>query len=768
MEFVQAEYGTAGLDVTRLFEFNVRRAPDAIALISGDRQWTYRQLNLEANRLAQYLRSTRHVGPETLVGIGLPRSVDLIVAMLGVLKAGAAYVPLDLAYPFQRLASILEDARPDVLLTDSSNQALFPGWSTRVVLVPVDAAPTWKYNQDPRISVPLGAAAYVIYTSGTTGEPKGVLVERRSLANYISAAGGAYGIRPSDRVLQFSSPAFDASAEEIYVALTTGASLVLRSDSMLASVAAFFSACNRWRVTVLGLPTAYWHELTLGIASEGIALPPSIRLVIIGSERVRADTLQKWRTQAVYSTRLINTYGPTEATIAATMCDISEISGAEVPIGRAIPNVSVHVLDQDMLPVAAGLPGEIYIGGIGVARCYVGRQDLTAERFVPDSISGQPGSRLYKTGDLARILPDGNLEFIGRLDRQVKIRGLRVEIGEVEAALMKHSRVSRAAVVACEGDYGDKRLVAYVTTRSERAAIVQRELRAFLKTMLPEHMVPASFVQLDEMPVTVGGKVDYRALPQAPAPKPKSRCNKFPGLRIATAERIRSVCAEVLGEDDIDIHKTFFELGGNSLLAIRLILRIRTVIGLDLQFATIASCSVAELAAESDSQGGPLALAAQPIIPAPQGAPLPVSFAQQAIWITSQLAVQSVPYNNQLTIRFIGHLELEVLNRSLTEIVRRHEIFRTSFYSTPKGIFQRIHKPWPVNLPLVDLQSWPEHCRKAETERLIAEECRRPFDFTEFPMLRWTLLRLTAEDYFAHSGGTAFRTRRLVTGQPTA
>ncbi len=475
--------------IHQLFEEQVEQTPDAVAVVFEDKQLTYRQLNQKANQLACYLRSLG-VKPEVLVGICVERSLEMVVGLLGILKAGGAYLPLDPAYPQERLALMMADARVPVLLTQEGLMAELPAQNVNVVCLDAD----WEIiaRESPENPVNLTTPdnlAYVIYTSGSTGKPKGVLIQHSSLVSYTETASVAYAIKPSDRILQFASISFDTSAEEIYPCLVRGATLVLRTPSMLDSISAFVQKSQDWNLTVLNLPTAYWHELTACLEAEALTLPPSVRLVIIGGEKVLPARLATWHKHVSRRVQLMNTYGPTEATIVAAMCDLSELTAfdatsQEVPIGRPIPNVQMYILDRHLQPVSIGIPGELHIGGMGLARGYLNAPELSAEKFIPNPFQKSRGAkedqleRLYKTGDKARYLPDGTIEFLGRVDHQVKIRGFRVELGEIEATLNQHPAVKETVVVAREDVPGQKRLTAYVVQNLQPHSLADQSSEA--------------------------------------------------------------------------------------------------------------------------------------------------------------------------------------------------------------------------------------------------------------------------------------------------
>jgi amino acid adenylation domain-containing protein len=470
--------------IHQLFEEQVERSPDEIAVVFEDQQLTYRELNTKANQLAHYLQ-TLGVKAEVLVGICVERSLEMIIGILGILKAGGAYVPLDPAYPQERLDFMIEDANVSLILTQSQLADRLPIHQSLLVSLDKEWQEIARQSGENLIqNVKSDNLAYVIYTSGSTGTPKGVLIEHKSLVNYTLAAIAKYDINDRDRILQFTSLNFDVSAEEIYACLTTGASLRLRTELMLASSQTFLKKCQEWGITVAILPTAYWHELTAKLESDRLSLPPALKLVVVGGERVLATKVEQWQRYVGKQVRLINAYGPTEATISALWCDLSELNPtvllSEVPIGRPIANTQLYILDQYLQLVPIGVSGELFIGGDGLARGYLNRPDLTAEKFISNPFSSTPlgsaqgesltassndsNSRLYKTGDLARYLPDGNIEFLGRIDHQVKIRGFRIELGEIESALSQHPDVREAIVVVREDKLSNKRLFAYITS----------------------------------------------------------------------------------------------------------------------------------------------------------------------------------------------------------------------------------------------------------------------------------------------------------------
>jgi amino acid adenylation domain-containing protein len=544
--------------------------PEAPAVVDASGlALTYAELVSRAGRLAAHLRRLG-VGPESLVPVCLDRSPELVVALLGVLEAGAAWVPLDPSIPRERLGALLADLPSGTpLLARHSLAGRLPAGDRRIVWL--DELDPAEASLVPPIEDFAESPAYVIYTSGSTGRPKGVVVSHGALATFTAAAAELYGLGPADRVLQLASQAFDASIEEIWPCLVSGGTVVLRDEEMLATAAGFLARCRDQRLTVLDLPTAFWHELAVRMDREGLSLPESVRCVILGGERALPERAALWwRQKGTAGVRLFNTYGPTEATVVATAAALdpaAEGGWRELPIGRPLRGVEAWVVEPGLRLAPAGLPGELLLGGAALARGYLGRPELTAERFVP----GEHGARLYRTGDLVRWRPDGALEFLGRIDQQVKIRGFRVEPGEIETALRRHPAVREAVVAAREDGPGGLRLVAWYTVEPGLDP-APSELRAFLQDSLPDYMVPAAFIHLDELPLTPGGKVDRRALP---APEKDRADRPYEAPRNEAEEVLAAIFAEVLGVGRIGVGDDFFELGGHSLLLPQVLHRIR-------------------------------------------------------------------------------------------------------------------------------------------------------------------------------------------------
>ncbi|MDX2089329.1 MAG: amino acid adenylation domain-containing protein, partial [Kofleriaceae bacterium] len=564
-----------------LFEAQTDRSPDAIAVVCEGAQLNYGELDRRANQLAHHLRSLG-VGPEVRVGICVRRSLEMVVSVLGVLKAGGAYVPLDANYPAERLAFMLHDAGTPVVIAHAAMAARVTPPGLQVTRIDIDRSVLDGYpTTRPERQARLRQAAYVIYTSGTTGRPKGVVVEHHMAVNQVTGLGALEAIQPSDRVLQFTSLSFDPSVQELFTPLAHGATVVVRGEDV--PTADELLGPRFAGVTILNLTTAYWHALTPE------ALPPSLRMVVFGGERALPAHVRTWSALSS-KCQVLNLYGPTETTVAATGTFLRSddlLPGREVPIGAPLANYKVYVLDANRQVVPIGVPGELYIGGVGVARGYLHRPELTAEKFVANPYG--PGI-LYRTGDKVRWFPDGRLEFMGRIDHQVKIRGFRIELGEIEAVLAAHATVREAVVVAREDAPGNKRLVAYVVGRAGLPDV--DTLRAHVSAALPEYMVPAAFVALDALPLTPNGKLDREALP---APEQDALAQREYIAPRTEAERLlAAIWSELLGIERVGAHDNFFALGGHSLLAIQAVTRVRARLGVSLPLVAMFQAGTIE------------------------------------------------------------------------------------------------------------------------------------------------------------------------------
>ncbi|MET0646190.1 MAG: amino acid adenylation domain-containing protein [Pyrinomonadaceae bacterium] len=725
----------------QLIEAQAALAPERVAVVYEDAGLSYGELNARANQLARHLRALG-VGPDSPVGVMMERTAEMLVALLGVLKAGGAYVPLDPAYPSDRLAFMLEDSRAGVLLTERHLAGALPGVRARVIALDAEWEPISRLGAgNPENVTSPSNLAYVIYTSGSTGRPKGVQVSHGALVNFLSSMTGRPGLSRSDILLSVTSLSFDIAGLELFLPLTVGARVALATRAEAADGLALARRLSDSRVTVMQATPSTWR-LLLDAGWGG-----DERLTALCGGEAMASALAAELTARTSS--LWNMYGPTETTIWSAVAEVAA-GAAEVTIGGGIANTQLYVLDARLGPAPKGVAGELYIGGDGLARGYLNRPGLTAEKFVPDPHAVEAGARMYRTGDLVRRLADGRIRFLGRIDHQVKVRGYRIELGEIEAALAAHASVGECVVVAREDDRGDKRLVAYLVGASDAQPATAGELREHLRRRLPEYMVPWVFVQLASMPLTPNGKVDRKALPDPELDDEAGRGGRRQP-RTPVEEVLAGIFAEVLRVREVGVDESFFELRGHSLLATQLMSRVREAFSVEVALRKLfEGPTVAELAQHIEEllRGGK-AIPAPPVVRAPRDGRLPLSFAQQRLWFIDQLEPANPFYNIPVAVRLSGRLNVEALGRTLTEVVRRHEVLRTHFTEVEGEPVQVISPAGALELPLTDLGGMNDGARESEARRLTAQEGRTPFDLGRGPLIRARLLRLSEEEHVA-------------------
>jgi amino acid adenylation domain-containing protein/non-ribosomal peptide synthase protein (TIGR01720 family) len=683
LESTRHEEG-AGDCLHRLVAAQARRSPNQIAVLSAGRELTYSQLEERASRLAGFLRRIG-VGPEARVALGVVRSPEMVIGILGILKAGGAYVPLDPAYPAERLAWLLKDSGAELLLTQEHLLGSFADAPRQIVCLDRD----WSViaaeheGEAPDTTTPENAA-YVIYTSGSTGRPKGVVVSHRAILNRLLWMQRTFPLLPDDRVLQRTPYSFDASIWEIFVPLLAGARLVLASPEGHKDSAYLVATVSQEGVTTLQLVPS---QLAVFLSEREVTVGcRSLRRLFCGGEALSGE-LRRQVFERLPAAVLCNLYGPTETAIDATyhVCSRGE-AGDTVPIGRPLDNLRVALVDRRLQLVPAGRSGELLVGGRSLARGYLDRPDLTAERFIPDPFGKMPGERLYRTGDLARALPAGEIEFLGRIDHQVKIRGFRIELGEIEAALERHPQVRQAVVLAREDAPGEKRLVAYVVEQTPSAPAPAESLspdllRAFLQRHLPEHMVPSAFVFLERLPLTPNGKLDHRALPEPGTVRPGLR-QAYASPRNPAEELLARIWAEVLRLDEVGVHDNFFALGGDSILAIQIVSRANEA-GLRLATRQIFERqTVAELAMVAG-----LAPDTAPEAEEESG-PIPLTPAQQAFF--EQEPIDLHHFNQSVLLEVSERLDLLALDKAVGALLAAHETLRSRFVHSDTGWRQEI------------------------------------------------------------------------------
>ncbi len=725
-----------------LFERQAQRTPDSVAVVFGDEHLTYGQLNGQANQLARHLDG-RGIGPGDLVGVCLDRSLDLAVAWLGVLKAGAAYVPLDPCHPKPRLAYIVEDSQVAAILTRGPIAAL-SDIPAPVIDLAVESSRIARHDQrNPDVAVTVDAPAYVIYTSGSTGAPKGVVMAHAPVCKLMAWVHEAFAITGGDQYLQVCPVHFDPSVWEFFTPLLAGATAVMLPAEVRHSAAAIIELIQRRGITHIHAGPAL---LQLLVEEPGFGACESLRCILSGGEPLQVELSR--RVLSRVSAALYNVYGPTEACIASSwwrcLADESRLS---VPIGRPMGNTRLYILNAHDQPQPVGVPGELCIGGDRLAVGYLNRADLTRQRFVPDPFDDAPGARMYRTGDVCRWLPDGSVEFLGRADDQVKIRGFRVELGEIDAVLSQHAQVRECVTVVGEAA-NDRCLVAYLACRDgQRPGIEQ--IRAYLGERLPDHMVPAVFVVVDQIPRLPNGKVNRAALPEPSGQRP-ALDRPYAAPRTDTQRVLADLWSECLGVRTIGIHDNFFDLGGHSLRAAVLMSRIdrhwHCTLPLRCVFETPTVAGLAGVIDTALSARGASA-GADNIKPIPRDRPLVLSSAQERLWFLDQVEKDSPLYNVAWAIRLEGALNVRVLRKSLAAVVERHEILRTTFTEMDGQPVQMIDPRARVPLEVVDFDEGSPQEREQRLWLHVRRESRRPFDLTFGPLARMQLLRLGDTDH---------------------
>ncbi len=731
-----------------LFEAQTKRTPGATALVFGLDRFSYAELDALASRWARRL-AWLGVGPEVPVGICAERTPEMVAGMLGVLKAGGAYVPLDPNYPAQRLAWILEDLQDGVetpvVLTQRRLLSKLAGMAARTVCLDEAWDDQDMDGEAKRRPADLGNLAYVIYTSGSTGRPKGVAIEHRTAAALVPWSREVFSDAEMAGVLAATSINFDLSVFELWVTLARGGKVILAANALeLPSLPA------RDEVTLIDTVPSAIAELV-----RGGGIPASVRTVNLAGE-----ALSRSLVDGIYGAgaveRVLNLYGPSEDTTFSTFVCVPRGERRAPTIGRPLAGTQAYVLDRHLEPVPRGVPGELYPGRRRTSRGYLGRPELTAERYVPDPFGASPGvggARMYRTGDLVRYLPDGQLEYLGRIDHQVKVRGFRIELGEMEAALAAHEALAEAVVVAREDRPGDLRLVAYVVPAG--TAVPAAELRRFLQARLPEFMVPSVFVTLAALPLTPNGKVDRQALP-APDEAGAGPARCFAAPRTPEEELLAGIWGELLGVERVGIDDDFFDLGGHSLLATRVVSRVRQALGVELplralfEAPTVAALAAAVVAARASHGSAEPESLPPPIVPVPRNGPLPLSFGQERLWFLDRLEPGSGAYNIPAAVRLKGRFRTAVFDRSLAAIVRRHEALRTTFGMEQGRPVQVIAPAEPVAAAVdrpLGAAGGPAAGRGAAPRR--GRRPVRPFDLARGPLLRGALLRLEPEEHVA-------------------
>ncbi|MDM8558546.1 amino acid adenylation domain-containing protein [Candidatus Parabeggiatoa sp. HSG14] len=671
-----------------------------------------------------------------LIAIAMERSLEMVIGLLGILKAGGAYVPIDPSYPAARIQYMLEDSAAPLLVTQSHLKVQLFSVKPNCMTVCLDEVNfTEQPLVNPLVTRQATDLAYVIYTSGSTGRPKGVMVEHTALSNFNHSAVKTYSISQEDSVLQFASISFDAAAEEIYPVFTQGGRLILRNKGMLDTNQTFLQTCQHKAVTILDLPTAYWQQLIIALSNQN-HWPDSVRLVIIGGETASKQHIKHWQQILSKNVQLFNTYGPTEATVVVSSYKLTE-STSHFPIGKPIPNIKIYILDTNHNPMPLGIPGELCIAGAGLARGYLNRPELTAEKFIEVELFGKT-ERIYKTGDKARWLPDGNLEYLGRIDHQVKLRGFRIELGEIEAALSQHEAVKEAVVTLYEAN-DNKRLVAYLKVKSEKFEdSLFTELKEWLKTRLPDYMVPSCFTVLDKLPLTPNGKIDRKALPA-----PEIEISTGAKSATPTEDLLANLWAAVLKCEVINRHDNFFELGGHSLLATQLIARIRDSFQVELPVrAVFEHPQLSSLAKAIETATGTVCLPTIEVQPA--DAQKSLSFGQEWFWFLNQYDTNSHAHTMAYAWHLTGNLDITALRQTASALVERHQSLRLCF-PQQEGNVVAMELPTYDPLTITDLSEMSE--AEQQLKHLSHDYLQQAFILDAGPLFRLHLVCLSEQKH---------------------
>ncbi len=711
-----------------LFEAQVAKNPNNLALVFESQSLTYQELNQKANQVAHYLIQNHQIQPDTLIGICVERSLEMIIGVLGILKAGGAYMPIDPNYPKERIEFMLEDSGTSVLLTQSfliDQLPLAKLENVPQVICLDDETFAEEFTQNPSPKTTPDNLAYIIYTSGSTGRPKGVMIEHRGLTNLTLALVNTFAIQPQSRFLQFASFSFDSSVAEIAPTVAMGACLYLAKQETLLSGQGLVNFLSDRKISHIIIPPSALSVLPPATLAD-------LQTIVVGGEACPTELVTKWAT----GRRFFNGYGPTESTVGAAIATLQP-NAKKTPIGQPLANIRIYILDAQNQPLPPGIPGELCIAGVGLARGYLNRPDLTAAKFIEVELFNKV-ERIYKTGDLARWGNDGKLEYLGRIDDQIKLRGFRIELGEIQSLLLQHSLVKEAVVILYKTD-NNSRLVAYFTA-AKRFNDLASQLKDYLKTRLPNYMVPSQIMLLDKLPLTPNGKLDRRALPE-----PHITTSTNIEMPVTPTEELLAILWQsLLKAKSVGRQDNFFELGGHSLLATQLVTRIRNSFGVEVPVRKVFEQSVlSDLATEIDKAS--LVIALPPITPQPENAPKTLSFAQSRLWFLAQLenTGTSATYNMSTALELDGKLNIEALRASFDYLLDRHAILRTYFPALEGEAQVIVQNLDDIEvLAIADLQSLDPQTQAETVQRLSDNHAQEPFDLNTGPLFKAKLLQL--------------------------
>ncbi|MEM8908407.1 MAG: amino acid adenylation domain-containing protein, partial [Bacteroidota bacterium] len=716
----------ASVSIPSLFEQQVQQHPHQLALVSGEQQWTYQELNQKANTLAHYLQNEHNLTAGDFVGIMMQRSEWMIISILGVLKAGAAYVPIAPDYPTERKAFMIEDTQLKLLLILSDQ--LFEVTTLEVPAFAIDIQlDTLELPDVPlQTDYPSSTPAYVMYTSGTTGQPKGIVVSHQNVVK-LACESKAIAIQSTDRVLQWSNFAFDGSVYDIFASLLNGACLQLIEQADAADPARLAQYIQQHQISVAFITTALFNAF---VDFDIKALLP-LRKLLFGGELVSTQHVQK-ALAILGPDRMVHVYGPTETTVYASFYPIKAANGNTIPIGQPLSNTQIYIVNEYEKVAGIGVVGEIWIGGDGVATGYLNRPQLSAEKFMANPFGN---GTIYKTGDLARMLPDGQIEFIGRRDTQIKMRGYRIELGEIENHLQQLPTIQQALVLAQKDSSGTQQLVAYLVVEGDfdKTVIQQR-----LKTQLPEYMIPPIMISLPEMPLTLNGKIDKKALPAPDLSNLSTKAYVAPSTPTQTC--LVNIWQQLLEVEQVGIHDDFFDLGGHSLLATRVISEIRTQLHVELSIRDLFHHTILHDLATFIEQQTPNTTLPQ-LVAQQRPQRIPLSYAQERLWFIDQMQ-GSIQYHIPMILRISGQLDLNIFNRAFQAIIQRHEILQTIIKEEDGQTFQQVvATDWRVQV--IDD---PLYFEEQKLAQLIDELINTPFRLSEELPIKVYLVRMNETD----------------------
>ena len=732
--------------VINKFETIVNNYSDKTALCFKNNKITYYELKEKVNQFSNYLRG-KTIPYNSFIGVFLDNSPEYIIAILGLLKSGFSFLPIDIKYPEDRINQIIRDSKLNFIVTNKEFTGFIKNSEITKILIDSDWSKIEEhFSENLSANILLNSKAYCIYTSGSTGVPKGVVISHSNLLTFCNSASKIYAIQPTDRILQFASVSFDTSIEEIFLSLTTGATLVIKSDEMLTDAYEFIKILKNENISVLDLPTAYWTQLISEMAEEHLSFPKNISKVIIGGEKVHPEIIKKWYAINNGTIELLNTYGPTETTVVASSYKFNNSYDIlwEVPIGKALPNYKTYVLDKNLNLLPIGSIGELYLGGEAVGLGYLNKPDITAKSFIPDPFSIEKGKRLYKSGDLVRWNSTGNIEFVGRKDNQIKIRGFRVEIDEIVSAIKQFSGIEECVVLSEQIDFNDLRIRAFIK-KSLNFNEDFNSLKSFLKTKLPVFMIPSGFSFVEEFPLTINGKIDEAkllSLEKISINKTVSQDQLSPN-----EEKLLSIVKNILKVETISITDNFFDLGGHSLLATKLAAIIRkefnTEISLRDIFETTDFKSIAsKLNSSSYSKNEKLHIPKYE-----KGTDIPLSFAQQRLWFLDQMEPNSSFYNIPFAVRLKGEFYMDVFKESIKKVIQRHKILRTVFENNNGKPFQKVYEVFDFDITVVDFSNLQETIKENKAREFCNREIEKGFSLNKLPLFRIACLLMGNNEF---------------------